>query len=349
MELTTQQKSALYRLVSDIRGGKKQISLGGYAGTGKTTLVKFLIRFFPNFGVSAYTGKAANVLRKKGIGGATTIHSRIYKPFFDGGVVYWDLNPDPGCDGFIIDEASMVSEEIYADLSSYDYPMIFVGDHGQLEPIGSDFNLMRKPDVTLEQIHRNAGDIARFADDLRKGLTARGFECQDGSVEFLLKPTVDDYLQADQVICAFNRTRVQVNTEVRNALGHSGVLNEGERVMCLRNNKSLGLFNGMQGTVVKLYRGKRGRRYMDFEFDGVVREGIWYDEKQFGQENYKIFHGRDSANPFDYAYCITAHKAQGDEWNNVLVIEQRCKKWDHRRWAYTAASRPKVKLRWKLA
>jgi exodeoxyribonuclease-5 len=135
MELTAHQKHALYQLVKGLRDEKKaQITLGGYAGTGKTTLIKYLIKFFPTYAVAAYTGKAANVLRKKGIP-ASTIHSRIYKPFFDNGVVYFDLTPDPGCDGFIIDEASMVSKEIFEDLKAFGLPIVFVGDHGQLEPV----------------------------------------------------------------------------------------------------------------------------------------------------------------------------------------------------------------------
>ena len=349
MELSSQQKLVLYHLVNGVKDKNlKQQTLGGYAGTGKTTLIKYLRQFFPDYGVCAYTGKAANVLRRKGVGGATTIHSRIYKPFFQDGKVYFDLNPDPGCDGFIVDEASMVSEEIYEDLCSYDMPMIFVGDHGQLEPIGSDFNLMQSPDHRLEELHRNAGDIARFSDALRRGYSSRGFGCRDGSVEIVHKVTIDDYCAVDQVICAYNSTRVQINKEIRDSLGFAGILNVGERVMCLRNNRTLGLFNGMQGTVVDLYDGRRGRKLMDFEFDGFVHQGIWYDPEQFGKETHKIVMGKDTINPFDYAYCITAHKAQGDEWERVLVIEQRCRNWDHKRWAYTAASRPKSKLIWKI-
>lgn len=348
MELTEQQKWALYQLVSGVREKKiLQQSLGGYAGTGKTTLIKYLTKFFPNYGVCAYTGKAANVLRKKTIP-ATTIHSRIYKPYFENGSVVFDLAPDPGCDGFIVDEASMVSEDIYDDLRSYNMPMIFVGDHGQLEPIDSKLNLMEKPDYTLEEIHRNAGDIANFAGHLRNGFASRGFKRTDGSVEFMTSRDLGDdvLMEPDQIICAFNKTRCSINSRVRKALGHTSLIEVGERVMCLRNNRNQALFNGMQGTVMRLYE-KRSRKYMDFEFDGMVIEGVCYDPTNFGQEQYKIKMGKDSPNPFDYAYCITAHKSQGDEWDDVLVIEQQCKNWSHRRWAYTAASRAKTRLRWK--
>ena len=118
--------------------------------------------------------------------------------------------------------------------------------------------------------------------------------------------------------------------------------------MCLKNNKNLGLFNGMQGVVLDLYMDDHGRPLMDFEFDDQQYHGIWFDTKQFGKEkpDANIFAGKVYANPFDYAYCITAHKAQGDEFEKVMVIEQKCDKWDHRRWSYTAASRAKELLIW---
>lgn len=244
----------------------------------------------------------------------------------------------------------MVSEEIYDDLKSFGIPMIFVGDHGQLEPIDSNFNLMLTPDYRLEEIHRNAGPIATFAQHVRNGLNPRGFKEEGSDVEFVT--TLSDQLlsEVSQVICAYNKTRVSINAQIRKALGYQGVLNIGERIMCLKNNRHQGLFNGMQGVVLNLYRGPRGRKLMDFEFDGFIYNGVPYEEDQFGQEKYKIkYGGGDSPNPFDYGYCVTAHKAQGDEWDDVLVIEQRCKNWDHRRWAYTAASRAKTKLRWKAA
>jgi len=63
------------------RGDAPRFSLGGYAGTGKTTLAKHIaanhggeVRF------AAFTGKAASVLRAKGCAGATTIHKLIYQP-----------------------------------------------------------------------------------------------------------------------------------------------------------------------------------------------------------------------------------------------------------------------------
>ena len=347
--LTDRQKWVLYQVVDGIKNQNKMIcKIGGFAGTGKTTLIKYIIKYFPDFLVCAYTGKAANVLRKKGISNAATIHSLIYKPHLSFGEVYWDLAESVPCSGFIVDEASMVSSDIFEDLQSFGIPIIFVGDHGQLEPIDSNFNLMEKPDYTLEEIHRNAGDIAKFAERLRKGFSSRGFKSLDNSVEFIGGKKLSDNILMDvsQVICAFNKTRVDINNQIRSVLGYEGFLNVGERVMCLRNNKTFNLFNGMQGVVKDIYQ-ERYRTYIDFEFDNMTISRILLDKTNFGKESYDIKHGKDTPNPFDYAYCITAHKSQGDEFDSVLVLEQQCKNWSHKRWAYTAASRAKNKLIWK--
>lgn len=354
MGLSDKQKYVLYNIVQGVKKDNiLEQTLGGYAGTGKSTLLKYITQFLPDFGVCAYTGKAANVLRRKGMESAQTIHSLIYRPVMEyGKLIGFDLasREELGCQGFAVDEASMVSKDLYYDLKSYNLPIIFVGDHGQLEPIGTTFNIMAKPQYTLEEIHRNAGDIARFAEKLRFGFRP-SFSDNSDKIQILNQKNlrVEDYLEYDQVICAFNKTRVNINRQIREAKGFTGTVAIGERVMCLKNNKKLGLFNGMQGYVRDLYEDDRtGRKLMDFEFDDFVYEGIWYDTRQFGQErpDTSDYIGRDNPNPFDYAHCITAHKAQGDEFPRVLVIEQKCNKWDHKRWAYTAGSRAREFLGW---
>jgi exodeoxyribonuclease V len=355
MELTPKQTQVLYQIVTDVRGGKPQVKMGGYAGTGKSVLASYLAKFFPRFGICAFTGKAANVLRKKGMGTARTIHSLIYRPIMeDGQLVGFDLaTPEElDCDGFIIDEGSMVGEDIHEDLQSYELPMIIIGDHGQLEPIGNSFNLMENPDYVLEEIHRNAGKIARFAEHLRFGKKATNFpECNEVQFKNQRMITSEDFLKVDQVICAFNTTRVETNNIIREAYGYQGLINVGERVMCLKNNRTNGLFNGMQGIVRNLYEdGRTGRKYMDFESNDTVIENIWYDTRYFGKEKVSVeyFGGgaAENPNPFDYSYCVTAHKAQGDEWNTVMVLEQKCRKWNNDRWNYTAGSRAKHGLVW---
>lgn len=352
MNLTEEQKSAIKGVLGALNN-KQVVTLGGYAGTGKSTVISFIVNHFAkkgkSFSVVAYTGKAANVLRKKGMD-AQTIHSAIYVPVHDEeeDKTVWILAPgwDPktkSVDGYIVDEASMVSKEIHQDLVSLRKPIIYVGDHGQLEPIGSKFNLMSEPMFRLETVHRNAGEIAHFAEHLRHGNSASTFSghtkvqvCGESSVE-------DRHLASvDQIICAFNKTRVALNQRVRKEKNIDFTyISVGEKIICLRNNKTERLFNGMQGIVTKVLKKER----IDFVSDGTQYGSIKYNPDQFGKEK-NDFDFSDTANPFDYGYAITCHKAQGDQFGNVIVYEQRCDNWDHVRWSYTAASRAVNGLIW---
>jgi exodeoxyribonuclease-5 len=359
MRLDHEQKDSISELV---KCRKSVQTLGGYAGTGKSTVVYHLHKALSTFAVCAFTGKAANILRRKNIP-ATTIHSLIYVPETDGagniivdgnGNLIFSLASDLDCNGIIIDEASMVSKEIYMDLCSFGMPLIFVGDHGQLEPVGDSFNLMKDPDHKLETIHRNAGEIARFAEYIRKGYRPSSFENRYGAknIKFVENRNVDEYIfkQAGedykdfQIICAYNKTRVDINRKIRNHLGYTDDWpQKSDKVMCLKNDRKTGLFNGMQGIVDYLCDAPKNK--FCFQSDGAGYE-VLFNPMQFNKEKVEFDRDRDAPHPFDFAYAITCHKSQGDEWPDVMVFEQRCDLWSHVRWAYTAASRARNNLVW---
>ena len=83
MELTKKQKEALDLAVERYVNGEPYTCISGYAGSGKSTLIKFIIASLdvdPEVEVAyvAYTGKAANVLQSKGCPNATTAHNLLY-------------------------------------------------------------------------------------------------------------------------------------------------------------------------------------------------------------------------------------------------------------------------------
>lgn len=344
MKLEKEQKDVIIKL---LKFEKPVQTLGGWAGCGKSTVIRHLIEVLPNFAVCAYTGKAANVLRKKGVHNARTIHSLIYKAQEDEkGNVYFSLTNSIDCEGIIVDEASMVSKDIYKDLISFNKPVIFVGDHGQLEPVGDKFNMMQEPDFRLEKIHRNAGEIAHFAEHIRNGFRPVSWQHISGTsekIKFIAKSAYKEIAtEVDQVICAFNKTRAEANCAIREKLGKNTPQPQvSDRIICLRNNTAKGLFNGMQGFIGWFHT----KNYIEFVSDGgSVDVGI--DLNVFNQIQYQIEFDKDAPNPFDYSYAITCHKAQGDQFNKILVLEQKCDLWSHPRWAYTAASRAKEKIYW---
>ena len=82
MELTNAQQKGLEIAVNRYRNNEKYVVISGYAGTGKSTLVKFIIDALDvdqdKVAYAAFTGKAAEVLRKKGNCNAITLHKLLY-------------------------------------------------------------------------------------------------------------------------------------------------------------------------------------------------------------------------------------------------------------------------------
>src|SRR6187549_1263116 len=114
--------------------------LFGYAGTGKTTLARHIADGVDGKVLfAAFTGKAAQVMRGKGCAGASTIHSLIYRTFESGeqqpSFELWDDAPASKAKLIIIDECSMVDEELGRDLTSFGVPLLVLGDPAQLPPI----------------------------------------------------------------------------------------------------------------------------------------------------------------------------------------------------------------------
>ena len=163
--------------------------LSGYAGTGKTTLlgayVKALVIFKKKTILLAPTGRAAKVLSNRSKKQALTIHKRIYrKETVAGGGVQLVLAPNLSKNTiFIVDEASMIGDysmnddgsisgrNLLQDLVNYVFfgdgnQLIFVGDEGQLPPVGSDFS----PALNLEYLRNYYPELNLTVSKLKKVL-----------------------------------------------------------------------------------------------------------------------------------------------------------------------------------
>ncbi len=163
-ETTDGQRTLLKKLSAFILGKHNDhiFVIKGYAGTGKTTTVRSLVKSLPAIKgktiLLAPTGRAAKVLSNYTQKQAFTIHKKIYikKPLADGGFAF-QLQQNLHTDTlFIIDEASMVSNSggltqgglfgagsLLDDLIEYVFSgnnckLIFIGDTAQLPPVGLD-------------------------------------------------------------------------------------------------------------------------------------------------------------------------------------------------------------------
>lgn len=371
MEFSPQQDEALKAVAKWLKTGRPQVfRLFGYAGTGKTTLARhFAEHIDGQVQFAAFTGKAAQVLRSKGALNARTIHSLIYRPRGEEAVEdvttgktsmnpTFSLNrqsPVARAKLLVIDECSMVDEELGRDLLSFGTPILVLGDPAQLPPIsGGGFFTEQEPDFLLTEIHRQARDnpIIRLALDVREG---REFMKGDyGTAQVIGRDEVDRdlVLAADQVLVGTNRTRRRYNQRLRELKGFTASYPQaGDKLVCLRNDPAKGLLNGSLWKVMTSSRetvkpginllvspeeddpdrGVAKIKLLKAAFDDPDADIPWQQKKRFDD--------------FDYGYALTVHKAQGSQWNDVVLFDESWAfKETRQRWLYTAITRAAERL-----
>jgi exodeoxyribonuclease-5 len=332
--------------------------LFGYAGTGKTTLARHIADGVDGKVLyAAFTGKAALVMRSKGCAAASTIHSLIYRPRDPGAEVpsfdLWEDAPASKARLIVIDECSMVDAELGRDLLSFGVPLLVLGDPAQLPPIQSGgFFTAAEPDAMLTEVHRQAQDdpIVRLSMDVRAGrsLTPGTY----GLSEVVRRADLDPQrvLDADQILVGRNSTRRAYNTRMRERRGFAEPLpSAGDKLVCLRNNRKKGLFNGGLWMVKEraLSRSKLVTMRLMPDgatsgkpikvsvrpecFLGAIEEIAWEQRKRYDE--------------FDYGYVLTVHKAQGSQWNDVVLFDESFAFPDSReRWLYTGVTRAAKRL-----
>src|SRR5436305_4719665 len=227
--------------------------LFGYAGTGKTTLARHIADGLDGeVKCAAFTGKAALVMRNKGCDGASTIHSLIYRaresgeeqPSFE----LWDDSPASKAALIVIDECSMVDADLGRDLMSFGVPVLVLGDPAQLPPIaGGGFFTDAEPDAMLTEVHRQAQDdpIVRLSMQVRAG--ERLEPGAYGQTSVVKRDGFDPQraLETDQILVGRNNTRRAYNARLRERRGFTDPLPlAGDKLVCRRNNRKKGLFNG---------------------------------------------------------------------------------------------------------
>ena len=332
--------------------------LFGYAGTGKTTLAKHIAEGVDGKVLfAAFTGKAAMVMRSKGCQGATTIHSLIYRPLESTtatpSFTLWDDAPASKAKLIVIDECSMVDAELGRDLKSFGVPLLVLGDPAQLPPIqGGGFFTDAPPDAMLTEVHRQAQNdpIVRLSMDIRAGnrLTPGVY----GETEVVTRDDLDPQrvLDADQVLVGRNATRRAYNMRMRERRGFEGELPiAGDKLVCLRNNRRKGLFNGGLWLIKESPRPRRQILRMhlkpdDGNGDRVVKVSV-RPECFTGAIEALPWEQRKKYDEFDFGYVLTVHKAQGSQWDDVVLFDESFAFPDSRdRWLYTGVTRAAKRL-----
>lgn len=360
---------------------KQTFVLGGLAGTGKTYLISFIIKALDiklrQVAFATFTGKAALIMTQKADGKYTcsTLHSLLYEVEVDRwGNPTFTKKSKSAFDHIkliVVDECSMVSEELLNDLMELGIKILFVGDYGQLQPVGKIswlyLRLKNEPDHRLSQIHRQAADnpIIDLAHRIRKGLPIP--YCVYGD-KVAIVPKNEIYskyfasmTRADQVLCGTNITRNKLNTMLRKVKGfNSSLPQNGDKVICMKNNwgqmiEQYALVNGMMGTISNVKNEGFNVRFNftpDF-VDTTVRLKAINKEFEIGsmlpyKERGK-FDPQDPTDAFTFGDAITTHKAQGSQWGSVFVVNEtfgscRANRYGYNpEWLYTALTRAEEK------
>jgi len=387
-------KEEFLKWLSDVlqSGGVSNIfRIFGYAGTGKTTITREIVRNIKSrvlFG--AFTGKAALVMRRNELP-ARTIHSLIYIPVRPerkhadilrkeikkaqsanvgkekikslfkelkaAEQMHFELNVEESDLNFasllVLDECSMVNDEMMQDILSFGVPLLVLGDPGQLPPItGTGALVQDKPDILLETIHRQALDNPIIAMSM-KVRTGQVIAYGEYGASRKIAPNmfkVSDAIAADQILTGKNVSRRKLNQWIRAELGFSSnpYPVPGEKLICLRNNAKVGIFNGLICTVEEhlddldvsieyKLKTEDGRKVIcrilrahfdEYHTPGTIKALRWWDFQE--------------AEEFDFGYAITVHKSQGSQWDHVILYDDKFFAWDkvnRSRWLYTAITR----------
>ena len=370
MILTKGQEKGLKVAVERYRNHEPYTVIAGPAGSGKSSLVKFIIDALnlPEDKVVyiTYTGKASLVLRNKGCENAITAHKLLYhakeKP--DG---TYEFTPKKHLDYdykiIVLDECSMLPEEMWMLLLSHRVHVIALGDKEQLPAIDGDSKILDNPHVVLDEVVRQALDspIIRLSVDIREGKWLE----YGGPKECRVMPPerVSDKLLmgADQVLCGKNITRHCLNERLRKIKFGEQYANkplEGDKIICLKNDwgtladNEEPLINGMVGILnnIKLEDGRLYKPEMTADFTSN-NNGLYKDlrmdykiftekETTINKDNWIMYPKNERAHEFDYAYAVTVHKYQGSEAEKVVVYDEWLGDAEfHRRWLYSAVTR----------
>jgi exodeoxyribonuclease V alpha subunit len=341
----------------------------GSAGTGKTSVLfaanDLLNRSGKHVLQIALTGKAAQRLAKQTQNDAYTIAALLgmikVQPKFLGKYNMPVL---------FIDEASMVDlPMMYHVLKAFEgkhFKVVFIGDRGQLPPIGTGLifhkliESKRLPIIELKTNYRaiSGSSIPETSDLIRNGSTfveSKDVIFLETESSEILNVAIESYRNnisngSVQIISATLRTMVSANRKLRAILLENAPEVEatpefkvGDKVIYKKNDRHLGLVNGSMGVIVEIEgdtvtideeKGEIIPADMVVEFEDEGRIPLLVSQvKNFGAGEWYLQH----------AYAVTAHQAQGSEFDVVIITIEDTRILD-RSWLYTAVTRAKGKV-----
>lgn len=323
----------------------KILVITGGPGVGKTWTVNKIIQAIggsSKISLAAPTGKAAKRMFEATRMEARTLHRLLEFSPFVGGFIRNARNPlEKGT--LIIDETSMIDIRLMRSLLDAVVPerhqLIFVGDVDQLPSVGPGRVLADMidsgtiPVVRLRTLHRQAlkSYINRNAQNINAG---KGIELPSADCDFLMVPEAEKEripglivkvcqrfsehygftFDQIQVLCPQKKGpagTMELNKQLRPALNPDGApvpgtsFCTGDRVIQMRNNYKLDVFNGDIGFVVGPDPEDKNSIVVAFDGIGVGAREVAYPIVDIGE--------------LQLAYALTVHKSQGSEFPVVVL------------------------------
>jgi exodeoxyribonuclease-5 len=316
-----------------------------------------------------YTGNKTADLRE--IDKKIAILSKDLDRAYDQNDLRFQLNPESKLITgeillIIMDEASMVGEQVAEDILSYDVPILAMGDPGQLPPVSDKPGFLDEtPDSFLTEVHRQAAEnpIIRIATLVRQGKRADFGDYGNG---VLIVPRRQDIYTLDhtrdaQIIVGTNKTRWKITSKLRKAAGLDSTLPmKGEPlIMCKNSKQHPTLVNGTQcfsaddhgdaedglaRFLIKIHEETGELRSM-FAYQGLFEEHLKREKNFASCGKQQAFKARIQDNHVDFGWAITCHKSQGSQWDEVIVHDESASFREAAdQWLYTAVTRAAERL-----
>ncbi len=318
----------------------KIMVITGGPGTGKTTVINSLLAILERKGLSyllaAPTGRAAKRMEAATGCEARTIHRTLEFSPVSGGFQRNENNPIE-TDLLVVDEASMLDIQLAYALFRALRPgvrLVLVGDVDQLPSVGPGNVLLDiiasgvVPVVRLKTVFRQAAEsgIISNAHRINQGMMpifndTDFFLIERPDPQKALDTIVEvvsarlparfglNTLRDIQILAPMRRGLAgveSINQEVKKALNPDGALvprrnfGVGDKVMQIRNNYELDVYNGDVGVITLL------------DTEGEEIEVCFEDER-------RVLYGFDDADDLTPAFCATVHKSQGSEYPAVVL------------------------------
>ena len=330
--------------------------LTGGPGTGKTTTLKGMLEAFKTLRLRcvlcAPTGRAAKRMSEATKQPAKTIHRLL--EYQQGQFTRNEQNPIDE-DVIICDESSMIDLMLMRSLlraTVNGHRLILIGDNDQLPSVGAGrvlgdlIDSGAIPTVRLTEIYRqkegsyiisNAHNIIHGALPIVKGATDFFFlpaqtedEAQDLVVSLVSDRLPKAYPKSEiQVLCPMRKDGIktgcnELNIRLQQALNPNGWplpvgegrIRRGDRVMQMKNNYALDVFNGDVGIANGI-----GRR------EQTEWDGFRYGKKEttvlnvrYPDRKDKVGYNDESVHDLDLCYATTIHKSQGSEYDTIVIV-----------------------------